>query len=70
LGLKKGASAKEIKKAYYDLAKKYHPDTNSNDKTLAKKFQDISEAYEVFFFMNKLIRKASKTFCFYLGIRG
>jgi DnaJ family protein A protein 3 len=49
LGLKKGASAKEIKKAYYDLAKKYHPDTNSNDKTLAKKFQDISEAYEVFF---------------------
>ena len=47
LGLKKDANAKEIKKAYYDLAKKYHPDTNANDKTLAKKFQDISEAYEV-----------------------
>lgn len=47
LGLKKGAPAKEIKKAYYDLAKKYHPDTNSSDKTLAQKFQEISEAYEV-----------------------
>ena len=47
LGVDKNASAKDIKKAYYNLAKKYHPDINSNDKTLAKKFQEISEAYEV-----------------------
>jgi DnaJ family protein A protein 3 len=47
LGIKRDANAKDIKKAYYELAKKYHPDKNSSDKTLAKKFQEISEAYEV-----------------------
>lgn len=47
LGIKKDANSKDIKKAYYDLAKKYHPDRNPNDKTVQKKFQEISEAYEV-----------------------
>ncbi|KAL3318713.1 DnaJ subfamily A member 3, mitochondrial [Cichlidogyrus casuarinus] len=47
LGINKGASASEIKKAYYQLAKKYHPDVNKNDKSAAQKFQEVSEAYEV-----------------------
>ncbi|MEX0681157.1 MAG: J domain-containing protein [Balneolales bacterium] len=47
LGVKKGASRDEIKKAYRSLARKYHPDVNPDDKTAAKKFKEISEAYEV-----------------------
>ncbi|XP_037945265.1 protein tumorous imaginal discs, mitochondrial isoform X2 [Teleopsis dalmanni] len=47
LGVAKNASAKDIKKAYYQLAKKYHPDTNKNDPDASKKFQEVSEAYEV-----------------------
>lgn len=47
LGVAKNASAKDIKKAYYQLAKKYHPDTNKNDKDAQKKFQEVSEAYEI-----------------------
>ncbi|UJR25949.1 hypothetical protein I4U23_007297 [Adineta vaga] len=48
LGLAKTASAKEIKKAYYKLAKQYHPDTtDKTDATTTKKFQEVSEAYEV-----------------------
>ncbi|XP_055534639.1 protein tumorous imaginal discs, mitochondrial-like isoform X2 [Wyeomyia smithii] len=47
LGVAKNASAKEIKKAYYQLAKKYHPDTNKNDPDAGRKFQEVSEAYEV-----------------------
>lgn len=47
LGISKNASAKDIKKAYYQLAKKYHPDTNKNDKDAQKKFQEVSEAYEI-----------------------
>ncbi|KAM7345739.1 protein tumorous imaginal discs, mitochondrial isoform 2-T2 [Cochliomyia hominivorax] len=47
LGVAKNASAKEIKKAYYQLAKKYHPDTNKNDPDASRKFQEVSEAYEV-----------------------
>lgn len=45
----RNASIKDIKKAYYDLAKKYHPDKNKNDPNSAKKFQEVSEAYEVSF---------------------
>jgi DnaJ family protein A protein 3 len=44
LGVSKGAASKDIKKAYYVLAKKFHPDQNNGDKT---KFQEVSEAYEV-----------------------
>uniref|UniRef100_A0A182WIP0 DnaJ homolog l(2)tid, mitochondrial n=1 Tax=Anopheles minimus TaxID=112268 RepID=A0A182WIP0_9DIPT len=47
LGVTKNASSKEIKKAYYQLAKKYHPDTNKDDPNAGKKFQEVSEAYEV-----------------------
>lgn len=47
LGVPRNASAKDIKKAYYELAKKYHPDTNKDDPNSAKKFQEVSEAYEV-----------------------
>ncbi|XP_015178464.1 PREDICTED: protein tumorous imaginal discs, mitochondrial isoform X2 [Polistes dominula] len=47
LGVSRNASAKDIKKAYYQLAKKYHPDTNKGDPDSGKKFQEVSEAYEV-----------------------
>ncbi|XP_023036995.1 protein tumorous imaginal discs, mitochondrial isoform X1 [Drosophila willistoni] len=47
LGVAKNASAKDIKKAYYQLAKKYHPDTNKDDPDSSRKFQEVSEAYEV-----------------------
>lgn len=47
LNVPRNASAKDIKKAYYQLAKKYHPDTNKGDPDSAKKFQEVSEAYEV-----------------------
>ena len=47
LGVSRNSSAKDIKKAYYQLAKKYHPDTNKGDPNASKKFQEVSEAYEV-----------------------
>lgn len=47
LGVDKNASQKEIKKAYYKLAKKYHPDSNKGDPESSKKFQEVSEAYEI-----------------------
>ena len=47
LGVDKGASNEEIKKAYRSLAKKYHPDLNPNDTSAQEKFKDINEAYEV-----------------------
>ncbi len=47
LGVKKGASADEIKKSFRKLARKYHPDVNPNDKTAEQKFKEINEAYEV-----------------------
>lgn len=47
LGVSQGATQKEIKKAYYDKAKKYHPDANPDNKEAAKKFADSAEAYEV-----------------------
>jgi molecular chaperone DnaJ len=46
LGLKKGASADEIKRAYKELAKKYHPDV-SKETDAEKKFKEINEAYSV-----------------------
>lgn len=47
LGLQKGASADEIKKAYRQMAKKYHPDLNPGDKEAEAKFKECNEAYEV-----------------------
>lgn len=47
LGLKKDASADEIKKAYRKLARKHHPDLNPDDKESHQKFQQINEAKEV-----------------------
>ncbi len=47
LGVPKGASREEIKKAYRKLALKYHPDKNAGDKTAEEKFKKISEAYAV-----------------------
>lgn len=47
LGISRNSSAKDVKKAYYQLAKKYHPDTNKDDPNSGKKFQEVSEAYEV-----------------------
>jgi molecular chaperone DnaJ len=47
LGVKKDASADEIKKSYRALAKKYHPDKNPNDKAAEEHFKEIQEAYDV-----------------------
>jgi curved DNA-binding protein len=47
LGLSKTASADEIKKAFRQLARKYHPDVNPSDKAAEERFKEISEAYEV-----------------------
>nr|XP_046228553.1 dnaJ homolog subfamily A member 3, mitochondrial-like isoform X2 [Scatophagus argus] len=47
LGVSRTASQKDIKKAYYQLAKKYHPDTNPDDPEAKEKFAKLAEAYEV-----------------------
>ncbi|KAK3358887.1 hypothetical protein B0T25DRAFT_494033 [Lasiosphaeria hispida] len=46
LGLSKQANEKQIKSAYRQLSKKYHPDKNPNDDTAHDKFVEVSEAYE------------------------
>ncbi|CAL8333889.1 unnamed protein product [Lota lota] len=47
LGVSRTASQKDIKKAYYQMAKKYHPDTNPDDPGAKEKFAKLAEAYEV-----------------------
>lgn len=47
LGVSKGASDDEIKKAHRKLAKKYHPDLNKDNPEAAEKFKELNEAYEV-----------------------
>jgi molecular chaperone DnaJ len=47
LGVKRTATADEIRKAYRRLARKYHPDVNPGDKSAEEKFKQISEAYDI-----------------------
>jgi len=47
LGVKRGASQQEVKRAYRRLARKSHPDVNPSDKGAEAKFKDLSEAYDV-----------------------
>lgn len=47
LGVGKNASAADIKRAYRKLAKKYHPDTNPNNKHAEERFKEVSEAYDI-----------------------
>ena len=47
LGIGRDAAAEDIKKSYRKLAMKFHPDKNPGDKQAEKKFQNLSEAYEV-----------------------
>nr|GFD60630.1 DnaJ-like protein [Tanacetum cinerariifolium] len=47
LGVKKTATADQIKKAYRKLARQHHPDVNPNDATAEQKFKEVNEANEV-----------------------
>jgi molecular chaperone DnaJ len=47
LGVERGASAEEMKKAYRKLAMQYHPDRNPGDAKAEAKFKDLNEAYDV-----------------------
>src|SRR5512146_1705231 len=47
LGVPKSATAAEIKKAYRELARKYHPDANKGDAKAEERFKEITEAYNV-----------------------
>lgn len=47
LGVDRSSDKKTIKKKYFELAKKYHPDQNPNNAEATKKFQEVSQAYEV-----------------------
>ena len=53
LGVSRGASAEEIKKAYRKKAVKYHPDKNTGDKEAEEKFKEVGEAYEILIDSNK-----------------
>src|SRR5712692_9550042 len=47
LGLSKGATEKEITRAYRKLAKQFHPDANAGNKDAESRFKDVSAAYDV-----------------------
>ena len=46
LGVERNADEKAIRKAYRDLARKFHPDVNPNNKDAEAKFKEINEAYD------------------------
>ena len=46
LGVSRSANADEVKKAYRNLARRYHPDRNAGDEDAADRFREIAEAYE------------------------
>ena len=46
LGVPRNASSDEVKKAYRNLARRYHPDRNDGDEQAAERFREIAEAYE------------------------
>ncbi|XP_071002113.1 dnaJ homolog subfamily A member 3, mitochondrial-like isoform X4 [Oncorhynchus clarkii lewisi] len=58
LGVPRTSTQKEIKKAYYQMAKKYHPDTNQDDPQAKEKFAKLAEAYE--FVMELTFTQAAK----------
>ena len=47
LGVKRGSSSEEIRKAYRRLARKHHPDVNPGDESSENRFKDVQEAYDI-----------------------
>src|SRR3954467_14565071 len=47
LGVARGASEEDIRKAYRKLARKYHPDLNPGDKSAEDRFKNVQEAYDI-----------------------